>query len=95
MEIIKMNGIRLTAEEREVYLNFDPMDKMWTMESFVPKYFRKAIKQGWTPIRQYVYDDGTVCGMTLTGPERAVSVRNVNKKKLSAKQLSNLNVDTE
>lgn len=95
MEIIKIAGIRLTNEEREVHLYFDPVDKIWMMDSFMPKYFRKAIKQGWTPIRQYVYDDGTVCGMTLTAPERAVSVRNVNKKKLSAKQLSNLNADAE
>jgi hypothetical protein len=93
METIKVTGMKLTNEEREVHLYFDPIEKVWIMDAFVPKYFRKAIKQGWTPIREYVYEDGTVCGMSLVGPEKAVSVRNVNKKKLSEKQLKNLNGD--
>lgn len=93
METIKITGMRLSNEEREAHLYFDPIEKMWTMDAFVPKYFRKAIKQGWTPIREYVYEDGTVCGMSLTAPERSVSIRNVNKKKLSKKQLEILNGD--
>ena len=91
MEIIKVAGARLLNEEREVHLYLDPIDRVWMMDAFMPKYFRKAVKQGWTPIRQYVYKDGTVCGMTLTAPERSVSIRNVNKKRLSEKQLENLN----
>jgi hypothetical protein len=93
METIKMGGNKLTSEERETLLNFDSIEKVWVMDSFVPKHFRKAIKQGWTPIKEYVYEDGTVFGMTLTAPEKAVSIRNVNKKKLSEKQLSALNGD--
>lgn len=94
METIKMCGSKLTNEERETILNYDSVEKVWVMDSFVPKHFRKALKQGWTPIKEYIYEDGTVFGMTLTAPERAVSIRNVNKKKLSEKQLSNLNVDS-
>ena len=95
MEIIKIAGPRLSNEEREVYLYLDPIDRVWVLDSFVPKYFNKALKQGWTPIRQYVYDDGTIAGMSFTGPERAVTIRNTEKKKLSGKQLSNLNTDNE
>lgn len=96
METIKVSGNKLTNEEREVYLYLDPIEKTWILDAFMPKYFRKALKQGWTPIRQYVYEDGTVCGMSLVGPERAVTIRNVDKKKLSEKQLNNLNaVDEE
>lgn len=94
METIKMCGNKLTNEERETVLNYDNIEKVWVMDSFVPKHFRKALKQGWTPIKEYIYEDGTVFGMTLTAPERAVSIRNVNKKKLSEKQLSNLNADS-
>ena len=94
METIKLSG-KLTNEERETILVYDGIDKVWTMDSSVPKHFRKAIKQGWTPIRQFVYDDGTVCGMVLTAPERAVTIRSVEKKKVSEKQLTNLNKDTE
>lgn len=96
METIKISGNKLINEEREVYLYLDPIEKTWVLDAFMPKYFRKALKQGWTPIRQYVYEDGTVCGMSLMAPERSVTIRNVDKKKLSEKQLSNLNaVDEE
>lgn len=89
METIKING-RLIAEERETLLNYDSINKEWIMDSTVPKHFRKAVKQGWTPIRQYVYDDDTVCGMVLKAPERAVTIRNTEKKKMSEKQMNNL-----
>ena len=89
MEIIKING-RLTIEERETILTYDSVDKMWTMDSVTPKHFRKALKQGWEPIRQYVYDDGTVCGMVLKAPDRAITIRNTAKKQMSEKQLGNL-----
>lgn len=95
METIKISGTKLMNEEREVYLYFDPVEKMWTLDAFVPKYFRKALKQGWTPIREYIYEDGTVCGMTLTASERAVTIRNVDKKKLSGNQLGNLKGEEE
>lgn len=88
METIKIN-VKLTAEERETLLNYDSITKEWIMDSTVPKHFRKAVKQGWVPIRQYIYDD-TVCGMVLKAPERAVTIRNVEKKKMSEKQLKNL-----
>ena len=90
METINITGTRLINEEREVYLYLDPVSREWTLDAFMPKYFRKALKQGWTPIREYVYEDGTVYGMSLTAPERAVTIRNVDKKKLSDKQLNNL-----
>lgn len=90
-----MCGSKLSGEERETLLSYDSIEKMWIMDSFVPKHFRKALKQGWTPIKQYVYDDNTVFGMTLTASERAVTIRSVDKKKLSDGQLKNLNVDDE
>ena len=95
MMTVKVHGDKLTIEERETLLNYDSIEKVWTMESYVPKHFRKAMKQGWTPIRKYVYEDGTVCGMVLTASERAVTIRNVDKKKLSEKQLKALNSDDE
>lgn len=90
METIKVNT-KLTLEERETILTYDSVSDMWTMDSVTPKIFRKALKQGWTPIRQYVYEDGTICGMTLTAPERCVTIRSTTKKKMSEKQLKNLN----
>lgn len=94
MEIIKVYE-KLSAEERETILNYDGIEKMWTMETTVPKHFRKALKQGWIPIRQYVYEDGTVCGMELTASERAITIRNTAKKQMTEKQLENLSGDEE
>ena len=92
LEIIRINN-KLIAEEKEVVLNYDYINKEWIMDATIPKYFRKALKQGWTPIKKYIYDDGTVCGMILKAPERAVTIRNVEKKKMSEKQMNNLSDD--
>lgn len=94
METIKVST-RLSNEEREVHLYLDPVDRVWVLDAFAPKYFRKAIKQGWTPIREYIYDDGTVCGMSFTAPERSISIRNTEKKQVSEKQLAALNGNDE
>lgn len=89
METIRV-GEKLTLEERETVVTYDSVDKMWIMYSTVPKHFRKALRQDWTPMKKYVYDDGSVCGMILTAPERAITIRNTTKKQMSEKQLENL-----
>lgn len=94
METIKVTT-RLSAEERETILNYDNVDKVWLMDSTVPKHFNRALKQGWTPTAQYIYEDGTVCGMALTAPARAITIRNTEKKKMSDKQLENLHSDED
>ena len=95
METIQVNT-RLSAEERETILHFDGLNRIWTMDTVIPKQFRKAIKQGWTPILQYVYEDGTVCGMVLTAPENAITIRNPNKKRvMSELQMGNLQGHSE
>ena len=81
---------RISAEERETILVYDNITKEWTMDSSVPKHFRKALKQGWNPTQQFIYEDGTVCAMVLTAPERAITIRNTEKKQMSEKQLGNL-----
>lgn len=94
METIKIS-YKPTIEERETILNYNPMDDEWIMDSSIPKHFRKALKQGWVPIRQYVHEDGTVCAMWLKAPERSITIRNTKKKEMSKKQLGNLFRDDE
>ena len=89
METIKVYS-KLSTDEREGHLLYDPNTDMWIMDSTVPKLFRKALKQGWEPVKQYVYEDGTVCGMVLTAPYRAVTIRNTVKKQMSEAQMENL-----
>ena len=94
MEIIKV-ACKLSSEERETILNYDNVDKLWIMDSTVPKHFNKALRQGWTPITKYVYEDGTICGMVLTAPARAITIRSTEKKQMSEKQLGNLSNDDD
>jgi len=89
MRVIKFNG-HLTSEEKETILNYNYITKTWCMDSTVKKHFNKALKQGWTPLVQYVDDDENVAGYVLEAPERAITIRNVEKKQMSEKQLSNL-----
>ena len=81
---------RLSTEERETHLNFDPITKQWIMDSTVPKHFNKALKQGWTPIEEFTYEDGTVCGMRLTAAERAITIKTPIKREVSQTQIDNM-----
>lgn len=90
MEIIKVHT-RPTLAEKETVLSYNSEDKNWEMYSFVSKHYNKGLKQGWTPIRRYEYDDGTIAGYVLTAPSRAVTIRSVEPRKMSKKQLNNLN----
>lgn len=89
METIKFTS-RLSAEERETVLVYDNIDKVWRMDSTVPKHFNKAKKQGWKQTSEFVYEDGSVCGGAFEAPARAITIRNAEKKQMSEKQLGNL-----
>lgn len=89
METIKVTT-RLSAEERETVLVYDNIDKVWRMDSTVPKHFNKAKKQGWQQTAEFVYEDGTVCGGAFTAPARAITIRSTEKKQMSEKQMGNL-----
>lgn len=94
METIKVTT-RLSTEERETVLVYDNIDKVWHMDSTVPKHCNKAKKQGWVQTTEYVYDDGTVCGGAFTTPARAITIRSAEKKQMSEKQMNNLRGDDE
>lgn len=89
METIKVTS-RLSAEERETILVYDNIDKVWRMDSTVPKHFNKAKKQQWTQTAEFVYEDGSVCGGAFEAPARAITIRSTEKKQMSEKQLNNL-----
>ncbi len=89
METIKLT-CRLSAEERETVLVYDNIDKVWRMDSTVPKHFNKAKKQGWKQTAEFVYEDGSICGGAFEAPARAITIRSTEKKQMSEKQLGNL-----
>lgn len=94
MRKIKINS-RLSFDEREIILNLNGADKVWHMDTTVPKYANKAKKQGWKQHVEYVYDDGTPCGGVFEAPERAITIRSAEKRQMSGKQLENLFDDDE
>lgn len=81
---------RLSNEERETVLLYDNVDKVWRMDTTIPKHANKAKKQGWTQTAEYVYEDGVVCGGAFEAPARAITIRNAEKKQLTEKQMGNL-----
>lgn len=64
------------------------------MDSTIPRDFHKALKQNWEPISVSKYEDGTVCGMILKAPRKAVSIRNANpvQREISAEHKAKLAV---
>ena len=90
METIKITS-RLTMEERETHLHYDPITKTWNMDTMILKHYNKAKKQGWKQLTEYVYDDGSVCGGVFEAPDYAVTIRSIVKKKASDKQIEALN----
>lgn len=90
MKTIKCNGV-LTPEERETIIVYDNQNDLWEATTTIPKHYRRLMKMEWTPTVQYIYEDGSVCGMVLTAPARAITFRNPNKKRtMTEKQLQNL-----
>lgn len=89
MQIVKIKE-RLLAEEKEVLLLYDSVDKQWVMDTTVMKFYNKAKKQGWEQIKEFIYEDGTVCGGIFVAPDRAVTIRNIDPKQMSEKQMENL-----
>ena len=74
---------RILPEERETHLWFDPSTNLWHMESNISRHFNKAIRSGWTPVRQCVYEDGYVAAMTLEASERGITIKTPKKRELS------------
>lgn len=75
---------KISIAERETHIYRD--DDGWTMDSTVPKDFNAALRKGWTPVEQTVYDDGTVCGMILKAIPSAVTVRKNAARSISEEQ---------
>ena len=94
IQVIKIYT-HFTLEEKETVLNYNCADKIWEMYSIVSKHYNTALKQGWMPKVRYEYEDGSVAGYILTAPARAITIRNVNPKQMSEKQLKNLSQDDD
>ena len=90
METIKVTT-RLSTEERETVVVYDNIDKKWHVDTTLAKHMNKFKKQGWTQIVEYVYEDGSVVGGAFVAPEKGITIRNPNKKRvMNELQMKNL-----
>lgn len=83
---------RLTNAEKETILHISFEDGKWYMDSTIPRDFNKALKQGWEAETVFKYEDGTVAGMILSAPRRAITVgkKEMTKRVVSESSLRNL-----
>ena len=81
---------RLSQDERETHIFIEGDTTI--MDSTIPRDFHKALKQSGEPISVTIYEDGTVCGMILKAPRKAVSIRNANpaQREISAEHKAKL-----
>ena len=89
MKIIKI-PTKLTSEEKETALNYDYIDKKWTMHSTISTHYNKDLKQGCKPITKYEYEDGTIAGYYLEAPGYSITIRSVEQRQMTEKQMQNL-----
>lgn len=90
METIEVTT-KLSNDERETVIVYDNIDKKWRADTTLPKHVNRFKKQGWTQTAEYVYEDGSVCGGAFEGSEKAITIRNPNKKRvMSELQMQNL-----
>ncbi len=95
METIRINS-RLSNEEKETIIIYDNIDKKWYADTTLNKHVNRFKKQGWTQTAEYVYEDGSVCGGAFEGSEKAITIRNPNKKRvMSELQMGNLHGHSE
>ena len=75
---------KISIAERETHIYRD--DDGWTMDSTVPKDFNAALRKGWKPVAQTVYEDGAVCGMVLRAMPSAITIRKNTARSVSDAQ---------
>ena len=67
---------KLTAEEREFYLNYSEFDKCWYAESSIPKFWRLLEKRNWECVRVQYYKDGTIQSKSFkSNSSKGVSIK--------------------
>ena len=75
---------KISVSERETHIYRS--DDGWVMDSTVPKDYNAAMRKGWVPVAQTVYEDGTVCGMMLKAIPSAVTIRKNAARSISEEQ---------
>jgi hypothetical protein len=90
MDKVKITG-KLTNEEKETVIVYDNIAKKWYADTTLTRHMNKFKKQGWAQTAEYVYEDGSAVGGVFEGSDKAITIRNPNKKRvMSELQMKNL-----
>ena len=85
---INIISSRLSTDEQETILRYDPVDKKWYVDTSIQKHITKMLKQGWTVENEWRLGDknGQVVAMQFSASEKAVSFRDL--KSLASRSMS-------
>lgn len=72
---------KLSADEREVHIWMDDVDRRWRADASIPKYIRRFERMGWERLRQDCDESGRPVYAMFAAPEHSVSIRAAEKKK--------------
>lgn len=70
-----------TAEEREVHIWLDDIDRVWKADSSIIKYIRAFQRAGWKQTSSQVNDKGTEIFASFEAPVHAITIRKAEKQK--------------
>lgn len=71
---------KIPSREQETLVCFNQVDKKWCVDTTIPKHYNRFLRQGWKPVKEYVYDNGEIVGGAFEAPEQAITVRSVTKE---------------
>lgn len=92
MKEIKYEG-HITPEERETIITYSEIDKKWTVDTTIPRHYRKFLKQGWAQTSITTDSNGSFIAAEFENGEKAISIRNISsatKRTLSDEHLAKL-----
>ena len=94
------SNTKLTPVERDFFLNYNELDKVWVAESYIPKFWRRLEKRNWTCTGVQYYADGTICsktftsngpkGVTITDPTKAKREMTEEQKRACAERMQKM-----
>lgn len=73
-------GNKVENYKQATLVSFSQIDKIWCVDTTIPKHYNRFLRQDWKLVREYVYDNGEIVGGSFEAPERAITVRSVTKE---------------
>lgn len=73
-------GSKVENYKQATLVSFSQIDKIWCVDTTIPKHYNRFLRQGWKLVREYVCGNGEIIGGVFEAPERAITIRSVTKE---------------